>query len=76
MCIARQHAASSDHALPVSVKKTLLLRKPLRCSPAAETALQPLIRCSESQKSNVHSAPEDGFFRHQYDPLVPQLRIG
>ena len=29
-------------------KKTLLLRQPLPCSPAAETALQPLIRCSES----------------------------
>ena len=33
---------------PVFVKTTLLLRKPLPCSPAAETALQPLIWCSES----------------------------
>ena len=32
-------------AMPVSVKKTLLLREPLPCSPAAETAFQPLIRC-------------------------------
>ena len=28
--------------------KTFLLGKPLPCSPAAETALQPLIWCSES----------------------------
>ena len=34
--------------IPVSVKNTLLLREPLPCSPAAETALQPLIWCSES----------------------------
>ena len=34
--------------IPVSVNKTLLLRKPLPCSPAAETALQALIWCSES----------------------------
>ena len=33
--------------LPVSVKKTVLLREPLPCSPAAETALQQLIRWSE-----------------------------
>ena len=38
----------SLNVLPVSVKETLLLRKPLPCSPAAETALQPLIWCSES----------------------------
>ena len=34
--------------LPVSVKNTLLLRKPLPCSPVAETAIQPLTWCSES----------------------------
>ena len=34
--------------LPVSVKYTLLLRKPMSCNPAAETAHQPLIWCSES----------------------------
>ena len=34
--------------VPVSVKEALLLRKPLPCSPAAETALEPLIWCSES----------------------------
>ena len=31
-----------------SLKKKSLLSKPLPCSPAAETAIQPLIRCSES----------------------------
>ena len=34
--------------LPVSVKKTFLLRKPLPCSPAAEIAIQPLIWSFES----------------------------
>ena len=36
-------------ASPTAVReKTLLLRKPLPCGPAAETALQPLIWCSDS----------------------------
>ena len=34
--------------IPVSVNKTRLLREPLPCNPAAETALQHLIWCSES----------------------------
>ena len=42
-------------------ENTLLLRKPLPCSPAAETAPQPLIWCSESQSSNVYSFPEECF---------------
>ena len=48
--------------MPVSVNKTLLLREPLPCNPAAETAIQPLIWCSESQHSNVYSFREECFF--------------
>ena len=44
----------------VSVKKTLLLHEPLPCSPAAETALQALIRCSELLFSYMPS-PEESF---------------
>ena len=51
----------------VSVNKTLLLHEPLPCNPAAETALQPLISCSESSSSDVYSSPEECFFhRHWY----------
>ena len=53
--------------IPVSVKKTLFLGEPLPYNPAAETALQALIWCSEKNKSNVHSSPEECLFhRHQY----------
>ena len=38
--------------------KTLLLSEPFPCHPAAETALQPLIWCSESLSSNASSSPE------------------
>ena len=41
--------------LPVSVKETLLFCEPLACNPAAETALQPLIRCSERLFPRVFS---------------------
>ena len=34
--------------ITVSAKSKLLLRQPLPCNPAAETALQPLIWCFES----------------------------
>ena len=37
----------SHQVIPVSVKQTLLLGEPLPCSPEAETAIQPLIWCSE-----------------------------
>ena len=43
---------SCPRVLPVSVKKTLLLGEPLPCTPAAETALQSLIRHSESLRSH------------------------
>ena len=36
------------HAIPASVKKTLLLCEPLPCKPAAETPILPLIWCSDS----------------------------
>ena len=42
-------------------KKTLLLRKPLPCSPTAEAAIQPLIRCSGSLQFLVFSSPEECF---------------
>ena len=38
----------SPPVIPVSVKITLILREPWPCDPAAETAIQPLIWCSES----------------------------
>ena len=37
--------------IPVSVKNTFLLWQSLLSSPSAETAIQPLIRCSESLSS-------------------------
>ena len=45
--------------LPVPVKRTLLLGEPLPCNPAAETALQPLLWCSESYYSSVYHFPEE-----------------
>ena len=43
-------------------EKTLLLRKPLPCSPAAEAALKPPIRCSEILLCRLSSSPEECFF--------------
>ena len=42
--------------------KTLLLGEPLPCNPAAETALEPLIWCSESLFPYKSSSPEVLFF--------------
>ena len=42
-------------------KQTLLFREPSPCSPAAETALQPLMWCSESLFSQGYSSPEGVF---------------
>ena len=48
-------------------KQTLLLREPWPCGPAAETALQPLIRCFESLCSHVFASTEECIFhRHRY----------
>ena len=38
-------SANRNGILPVSLKETLLLRKPLPCNKAAETAIQPLSWC-------------------------------
>ena len=43
-------------------EKTLLLDEPWPCNPEAETALQPLIWCSESLFSHVPSSLEELFF--------------
>ena len=43
-------------------KKIFLSCEPLPCSPAAETALQILIRCSQCWYSNVYYFPEECFF--------------
>ena len=48
--------------VPMSVKRTLLSGKPSPCNPAAETALQPLMWCSESLSSHGSSHPEEFFF--------------
>ena len=48
--------------LPVSVNNIFLLCMPSPCSPAAETALQPLIWHFESLFSHVSSSPEECFF--------------
>ena len=48
--------------VPVSAKKKMIVSKPLPCSPAAETALQPLIWRSENKYSYVYSSPEECFF--------------
>ena len=53
---------------PVSVKQTLLLRKPSPCSPTAETAIQPQIWCSESLCSNVSFSR--GLFLSQTPVLI------
>ena len=47
--------------IPVSAKKTLLLCKPLPCSPAAEIAIQPLVWSFESRFSHLSSYPADCF---------------
>ena len=41
---------------------TLLLREPWPCDLAAETAIQPQIRCFQSWCSNLSSYPEECFF--------------
>ena len=48
-------------ALPVSVKKTLLLCEPLPCNTSAETAIQPL-NCCFNETSHMSSSPEECFF--------------
>ena len=59
--------------IPVSVKQQFLLRKPWSCNPAAESALHPLIWCSESPSSEGFSSLEGCFVRgHRY----PFHRIG
>ena len=66
--IKQYYSNSEPYALPVSVRKTLLLRKPSLCSPTAETALEPLIWCSESLYSQGSSSPEGCFcFKRRYD---------
>ena len=51
----------------VSVNKTLLSCKPLPCSPAAETAIRPLIWSFESRLPHPSSYPEECFLhRHRY----------
>ena len=47
--------------IPVSVKETLLLQKPPPCNAASQTALKPLIRCSERSSSHMSSSPEERF---------------
>ena len=44
--------------IPVSVKETLVLGEPWPCHPAAETALQPRIWCSESSVPQASSQAE------------------
>ena len=63
--------------------KALLLGEPSPCNPSAETALQPLIWCSESLSSYMDSSPEECFFhRRRYvsdetfaTPSIHELRI-
>ena len=43
-------------------KKTLLLCQPLPYNPEADTAIQPLIWCSDSLSSSVSTSPEEWFF--------------
>ena len=43
-------------------ENTFLSYEPSPCSPAAETALQPLLRCFSSQCSQGSSSPEECFF--------------
>ena len=66
--ISNVRAAAFVVFMPVSVKTTLLFCKPLPCNPAVETAIQPLIWCSEGSFSQGSSSPEEGFFhRHRKD---------
>ena len=65
-------ALSWAATLPVSVEKTFLSREPLPCNPAAETALQPLIWCSERESSHVSSSPEECFFHRRRYRLAPK----
>ena len=48
--------------IPVSVNKTLLLREPWPCDPAAETAIQPQIWCFQSWYSNQSFILNISFF--------------
>ena len=49
LCVAPIASLRHFYDTGVCEKKSFLLRKPLPCSPAAETALRPLIRCSPSR---------------------------
>ena len=44
--VSKSHSAGKP--IPASVRKTPLLREPRPCHPAAETAIQPQIRCFQS----------------------------
>ena len=49
----------------------LLLREPLPCNPAAETAILTLLWCSDSLSSQMWFSPEDSFFhRSRYESSI------
>ena len=63
-----QGVGLSPRCYRVSVcEETFLLREPCQCDPAAETAIQPQIRCFQSWFSNLSPYPEERLFhRHPY----------
>ena len=65
-CVCIRLPPTPEHSrLPPYVgvcEKTLLLRKLLTCSPAAETALQPLIWCFRNQYVHASPSSEEWFF--------------
>ena len=65
----------SQPRIPASVKRTLCSWQTVPCSPAAETALQPLIWCSESLCSWAPSSPEECCFLQTQVSLPRCLQI-
>ena len=51
-------------------KPTLLLREPLPCNAAAETALAPLVWCFESVSSRGYSYPEECFVHRHWHAIA------
>ena len=64
---AAQDASGTSAATSVCEQKTLLLCEPWPRNSSAETALLPLIWCSDSLSSHVSASPEECFLhRHRY----------
>ena len=72
-CELRQGMRNGDR--PTGAREeTLLLCQPLPCSPAAGTALQPLIWCFEGPSSPGSSSPQECFF-HRHRGIISTYYI-